>query len=351
MSRHIHCKCQVTTMEGETPGEADKPNNNQASTKMKRKASDAPDGPQYIDLEFMYNYMKSVETQLGELRDENKKLHDRLTAMESTMAQDVASAVKRGIAEYFDQNACKVPLPTSPSPSLEFMDSETSTASPGMRNDKLNYSKAVTSQQNSVPSSRKSQPLVTTNVSLTPPKSTKFQHQTPLNPACSVVLYNIPVSKKSVITKDRVRETINKVIGPTLILSVNKYHFDSELPKYMVQFKSEEKVQSLLEKWTESTLDSVKVRPAKSPEKNVGMLPHVPLDLNLSAIQEDLDKIFPGSVCTRIEKNHAPTRTVKVVFKDKKFLEDALEKGIKSSNLQSIWLVQLPHSTPKFKTT
>ena len=33
-------------MEGETPGEADKPNNNQASTKMKRKASDAPDGPQ-----------------------------------------------------------------------------------------------------------------------------------------------------------------------------------------------------------------------------------------------------------------------------------------------------------------
>ena len=112
----------------------------------------------------------------------------------------------------------------------------------------------------------------------------------------------------------------------------------------MVQFKSEEKVQSLLEKWTESTLDSVKVRPAKSPEKNVGMLPHVPLDLNLSAIQEDLDKIYPGSVCTRIEKNHAPTRTVKVVFKDKKFLEDALEKGIKSSNLQSIWLVQLPYS-------
>ena len=51
----------------------------------------------------------------------------------------------------------------------------------------------------------------------------------------------------------------------------------------MVQFKSEERVQSLLEKWTESTLDSVKVRPAKSPEKNVGMLPHVPLDLNLSS--------------------------------------------------------------------
>ena len=107
------------------------------------------------------------------------------------------------------------------------------------------------------------------------------------------VISNIPVLKKSLITKDRVRETINKVIGPTLILSINKYHFDSELPKYMVQFKSEEKVQSLLEKWTESTLDSVKVRPAKSPEKNVGMLPHVPLDLDLSAIQDDLDKIFP----------------------------------------------------------
>ena len=231
------------------------------------------------------------------------------------------------------------------------MDSENSTASPGMRNDKLNYLKAVTSQQKSVPSSRISQHLVTTNDSLTPPKSSKFLHQTPLNPDCSVVLYNIPVSKRSIITKDKVRETINKLIGPTLILSVNKYHFDSYLPKYMVQFLSEERVQSLLEKWTENTLDSVKVRPARSPEKNVGMLPHVPLDLDLSAIQEDLDKNLPGSVCTQIEKNHTPTRTVKVIVKVKKFLEDALEKGIKSSSLQSIWLVQLPHSTPKFKTT
>ena len=180
-------------MEDETPEESDKPNTNQASTKMKRKASDAPDGPHYIDCEFMYNYMKSVETQLGELRDENKKLHDRLTAMKITMAQEVASALKKGIAEYFDQNACNVQLPTSPSPSLEFMDSEDSTVSPGMPNDKLNYLKAVTGQQKSVPSSRISQHLVTTNDSLTPPKSSKFLHQTPLNPDCSVVLYNIPV--------------------------------------------------------------------------------------------------------------------------------------------------------------
>ena len=79
----------------------------------------------------------------------------------------------------------------------------------------------------------------------------------------------------------------------------------------------------------------MKVRPAKSQENNVGIPPHVPLDLDLSALLEDFDRIFPGSVGSRIKSN-TPTRTVKKIFKDEKFLE----KSIKSLNLQSIWLAQ-----------
>ena len=80
----------------------------------------------------------------------------------------------------------------------------------------------------------------------------------------------------------------------------------------------------------------MKVRPAKSPENNVGIPPHVPLDLDLSALLEDFDRIFPGSVSSRIKSNYTPTRTVKKIFEDEKFLE----KSIKSLNLQSIWLAQ-----------
>ena len=101
------------------------------------------------------------------------------------------------------------------------------------------------------------------------------------------------------------------------------------------QISLKEKADFLSGEWTRNTLDSIKARPAKSPENSVG-IPHVHCDLDLSALQEDFDRIFPGSVCSRIKSNHTPTRTVKKIFKDEKFLE----KTIKSLNLQSIWLTQ-----------
>ena len=73
-------------MDKETPGNPTTEDNLAAiefKISTKRKATDSGDEPQVVDFQFMYNYMKSIESQLYELGQENKRLHERLGYMES----------------------------------------------------------------------------------------------------------------------------------------------------------------------------------------------------------------------------------------------------------------------------
>ena len=74
--------------------------------------------------------------------------------------------------------------------------------------------------------------------------TSSFTHKHPLNPKRSVVIHDI--KDKESITKDKIRSAIVRVLGPTLIVSINRYAWDSKQPKYMVQLKKETHAQQLV---------------------------------------------------------------------------------------------------------
>ena len=149
--------------------------------------------------------------------------------------------------------------------------------------------------------------------------TSSFTNKHPLNPKCSVFIYD-----KESITKDKIRSAINRVLGPTLIVSINRYALDSKLLKYMVQLKKETNAQQLVKKWKNDSLEYTKVRWAKSSEKYVGTLSGVPHDFEEHELQNDIERAYPGSKCSHIMKQDKPTYTVKVVFPDQSSLSKSL---------------------------
>lgn len=129
-------------------------------------ASDTPgkktgtgDDAEYVHYQLMYNYTIQIEIQMDELKSENTALRNHLDMIKTSLTTEIA-VLGKVLSNYFD--AFAVLLPPTP---MEH--SENSTASSGMPN-KPNCLREVTIPQRSVPSSLISQPLVTTNDSLTP---------------------------------------------------------------------------------------------------------------------------------------------------------------------------------------
>ena len=124
------------------------------------KKSGTGDDPEYVDYQLMYNYTKQIEIQMDELKSENTALRNHLDMSKTSLTTEIAAVLRKVLSNYF--NGFEVLL--SPTPMCH---SENSTASSGMPN-KPNCLREVTIPQRSVPSSLISQPLVTTNDSLTP---------------------------------------------------------------------------------------------------------------------------------------------------------------------------------------
>ena len=294
--------------------------------KTKRKATDNGNDPEYVDYPLIYNYMKQMEIKMDAMKAENKALHERLDLIENSLTTAITSAIRKELANYFD--GPRVPIRSgSPSPSTEAMEEEATSTQQGKLYSAVAASTNQAPKQASLQSEHRSIP------------TTHF-HQHPLNPKTSVVIYNIQDKEK--FTKDTIRFSVNSVLGPTLIVSINKYGWETTEPKYMLQLKKEADAKTLLEKWKPDALHNTKVRATRTPEKHVGMLSNVPTSFSDLTMQQDIQAKYPGAACNRIVKKDTPTRTVKIVFTDEQSLEECLEHGISLNSYSSIWMVEKP---------
>ena len=111
-------------MDNDSPGNRTADGSKEPKSGSKRKATDPGDEPQFVVFNFMYNYMKSIESQQFELKQENKMLNECLLYIENNLTADIAKVVKQEIATYFCNQACQQTLPACPSTSTsaELMD-------------------------------------------------------------------------------------------------------------------------------------------------------------------------------------------------------------------------------------
>ena len=130
-----------------------------SDTPGKKTYTCTSDDPEYVDCQLMYSHTKQIEIQMDELKSENTALQS-LGYDCNELDHEIAAVLRKVLSNYFDGFKALLPLP-----SMEH--SENSTASSGMP-DKPNCLREVTIPQRSIPSSQISQPLVTTNDSLTP---------------------------------------------------------------------------------------------------------------------------------------------------------------------------------------
>ena len=313
-------------MDNDSPGNSTADGSKEPKSGSKRKATDSGDEPQFVDFNFMYNYMKSIESQLFELKQENKMLNERLIYIENNLTADIAKVVKQEISSYFGNQACQQPLPASPSTSAELMEQDkTSTSEAASR--KL-FSDTFKSRANVIPSQHTSNQ--SQNNTIHENLATKPHSTIPFNHENCVILYDVSQLEKNTIEKDQIRHCINRLIGPTMIVSITRYHHETDKPKFTIQMKKRSDAEKLVKEWVIGCIGrQVKARLTKPKLLNhTGMIRNIPTDYDDALLSKDITESYPEAKVCRLHKKEKPTRTIKVEFKSETDLDHALEEGI-----------------------
>ena len=171
-------------------------------------------------------------------------------------------------------------------------------------------------------------PNLVNNIS---PRSTKL-HTTLFKPIQNIV---VSINKSSSIYKDfsqdSVRRTMNNVYGSIIIEKINRYRFQSDHPKIMIQLESSEVAKNLVAKWKSDTFDGSSARNTIDPASltlNVAMLRGVPLDANDDDVISNIEAQFPGAQSYRVMKEGRKLRLFKVKFSnDKHFIKAIDDRG------------------------
>ena len=156
----------------------------------------------------------------------------------------------------------------------------------------------------------------------------KTPNTTPFIPESNIV---ITIEKTSQAYKnfshDLVRRTVNNKYGPTLIEKINRYKFDTNTPRIIMQLKSPEAANSLVEKWEKDTFGGSEVRNTIDPKTlntNVAMLKGVPIDADDTQLQGQVQSQYPGASAARLVKSGKKLRVFRVKFSDETQLTTAL---------------------------
>ena len=130
---------------------------------------------------------------------------------------------------------------------------------------------------------------------------------------------------------DKIRREIGKHIDRVIIDRIT--HYPHNPRKLMVQFATEGMRDAVLKDWLpDQMFGSSKVRkPTKQKENTVGVAKGVPLDMNDSELEADLQKSFPGATFYRMTKGEfkEKLRTVKIYFQSTSDLEKAVKDGLR----------------------
>ena len=158
----------------------------------------------------------------------------------------------------------------------------------------------------------------------------KTPNTTPFIPENNIVITIEKTSQAYTnFSHDLVRRTVNNKYGPTLIEKINRYKFDTNTPRIIMQLKSPEAANSLIEKWEKNTFGGSEVRNTIDPKTlntNVAMLKGVPIDADDTQLQGQVQSQYPGASATRLIKSGNKLRVFRVKFSDETQLTTALNQ-------------------------
>ena len=184
------------------------------------------------------------------------------------------------------------------------------------------------------------------------PSSTKVRNENSFqfNPKKCIVISSTNTDKSHLTSTDQ--DTIRKLIsanhGPLIIDSIRRYRFQSDNPRFMVQFGSTDDVHKIIASWKPGALGGTAVRGTILPsEIPAGMMRGVPLDLSPNAIEKAISDKYCNATCHRLKRNDSQLRTVKVTFANKDDLADAISNGIIIPDFNMRFRLELPYSTNK----
>ena len=146
---------------------------------------------------------------------------------------------------------------------------------------------------------------------------------------------------------DTIRHTLSANHGPIMIDKINRYRFQSDNPKYMIQLSSVEAVQKVVNNWNADSFGGSAARATIKPDNNIstGMMRGVPLDIAEDTIQQAVESVYTGASTVRLSKDNKKLRTVKITFKDNDMLTTAVKNGITITSCNMMFRIERPYTT------
>ena len=140
----------------------------------------------------------------------------------------------------------------------------------------------------------------------------------------------------TVPTDDKLKRIIGKIKREAIIDRVMRYGVHKQ--KIMVQFATQDMATAINSGWDVKAMGGSKCRLPQHPSQTVGLVgiaKGVPLDLDDTELQQDIEENFARAVAQRFVsgKDNSKLRTVKISFRDQVQLNRATQSGILLSSI------------------
>lgn len=182
------------------------------------------------------------------------------------------------------------------------------------------------------------------------PSSQSNRHQVPFHPVNCIVVSSSQTDKDRFkhTDQDEIRKTIGENHGPLIIDFINRYHFNSASPKFIVQFSSPENATRVVDEWKPDSLGGSVARKTINPKDNpthIGMVKGVPRDIADDELLSAIHIQYPDSTFIRLFKDQQPLRTLKLTFTTETQLKQAFTDGLLVSSSNMMFRVEPPYTT------
>lgn len=167
----------------------------------------------------------------------------------------------------------------------------------------------------------------TTNQPPSPPKNRpmfkKPSNKLEFNPNKCVVIEDI--EDQNQVKKD---DNIRRIVGRAKDVVIDRITH-TRTGNIMVQLSDQHMVDRVIDSWDHTNFGRSKTRKTVQPNRNCGVLKGVPLDIQETEIEKELeDQGFSNVTAKRFKKNNQDTRAVKVTFDSQRDLHQAIEKRV-----------------------
>ena len=167
------------------------------------------------------------------------------------------------------------------------------------------------------------------------------------NPKRCIVITDITKEEVHKLNQDIIRATINAHFGPTMIDLINRYKFNSNNPKYIVQLAKEDDIDKIVDSWDETLFGGSHARRTIEPQNlPTGMIRGVPIDLEDETLNNDIISQYNNAKLYRLRApDGSLLRTVKINFATEAELNSAIQKGILLHSRNTLLRVEAPYSS------